>query len=104
MLKSPAYVCHHLHLPPEPIETGALQTRLAGASAGLLCALAEIGALLQAYTREIKALEERFKRKEAEWEKQLDLLEEQQEQLERGVGVRCGPHCPERTLMNKRRC
>ena len=70
----------------------------------MLCVLAEIAALLQAYTREAKALEERFKRKEAEWEKQLDLLEEQQEQLERGVGVRSWPHYPERTILNKRRC
>ena len=73
------------------------QTRLARASACLLCVAAETGTLLQAYTQEAKALEERYKRKEAEWEKQMDLLEEQQEQLERGVVVRSGPYCAEHT-------
>lgn len=72
--------------------------RLASALACLLCVSDDIGALLQAYTREAKALEERFRRKDAEWVKQMDHLEEQQQQLLLGVGVRSRPHCPERTL------
>ncbi|CAK0786469.1 hypothetical protein CVIRNUC_009682 [Coccomyxa viridis] len=41
----------------------------------------------EAYTREAKALEERFRRKDAEWVKQMDHLEEQQQQLLLGVGA-----------------
>ena len=72
--------------------------RLASALACLLCVSADKRAPLQAYTREAEALEERFRRKDAEWERQMDLLEEQQQQLLQGVGVRSRPHCPQRTL------